>query len=70
MTSHYSSLPMMVATWIVLSCATARTGHGPRDVLLTTCKEGIYKAYLYRNETAFSPSHTCPAGTGLNFTLY
>lgn len=45
-------------------------GHGPRDVLLTTVKDGIYKAYFYRNETATTPSRKRPAGTGRNFTLY
>ena len=45
-------------------------GHRTRDVLLTTIKEGIYKAYLYRNETAVPPSRARPGGTGLNFTLY
>ena len=46
------------------------TGHGARDVLLTTIKEGTYKAYLYRNPIPAGPSPTRPAGTGLNYTLY
>lgn len=46
------------------------TGHGMRDVLLTTVKDGVYRAYLYRNPTAGPPSQKRPAGTGLNYTLY
>jgi hypothetical protein len=46
------------------------TGHGARDVLLTTVKQDTYKVYLYRNETAGSPSQKRPAGTGRNYTLY
>lgn len=53
-----------------LMAAADLTGHGLRDVLLTTYKEGIYKAYLYRSETTVSPGPKRPAGTGLNFTLY
>ena len=46
------------------------TGHGMRDVLLTTVKDGVYKAYGYRNPTAGPPSRKRPEGTGLNYTLY
>ena len=46
------------------------TGHGPRDVLLTTSQADAYKVYLYRRETAAAPSSRRPAGTGPNFTLY
>jgi len=46
------------------------TGHGMRDVLLTTVKDDVYKAYLYRNPTTGPPSQKRPAGTGLNYTLY
>lgn len=46
------------------------TGHGMRDVVLTTVKDGVYKAYVYRNPTAGLPSKKRPAGTGLNYTLY
>lgn len=46
------------------------TGHGMRDVLLTAVKDGVCKAYVYRNPTAGPPSQKRPAGTGLNYTLY
>ena len=53
-----------------LMAAVDLSGHGTRDVLLTTIKDGTYKAYLYRNETTSLPSQKRPPGTGLNFTLY
>ncbi len=54
----------------VLMADVDLAGHGARDVLLTTMKEGVYKAYLYRNDTSAFPRRKRPAGTGLNFTLY
>lgn len=53
-----------------LMAAVDLTGRGERDVLLTTVKENMYKAYLYRNKQPAHPSEKQPAGTGLNFTLY
>ncbi len=46
------------------------TGHGARDILLATSKDGLYKVYLYRNATAAASGRQRPTGTGLNFTLY
>jgi len=46
------------------------TGHGPRDVLLTTSRGETHKVYLYRNPTAPKTPAGAPQGTGLNFTLY
>ena len=40
------------------------TGRGPRDVLLTTFREGTYKAYLYRNENTVPPSQKTTHGNG------
>jgi hypothetical protein len=54
----------------MLMAAVDLAGHGPCGVLLTTIKEGVYRVYLYRNESAIPPSGKRPAGTGLNFTLY
>jgi len=54
--------------WLIAAIDLA--GHGARDVLLATSRDGIYKVYLYRNETAAAPAQQRPSGTGLNFTLY
>ena len=54
--------------WLIAAVDLA--GHGSRDVLLATSKDGIYKVYLYRNQTAAARAQQRPAGTGLNFTLY
>ena len=54
--------------WLIT--AVDLTGHGRRDVLLTTSSEKTDKVYLYRNQNAALLSGKRPVGTGLNFTLY
>ena len=54
--------------WLIAAIDLA--GHGARDILLATSKDGLYKVYLYRNETATALARQRPTGTGLNFTLY
>ena len=69
-TATATLLPQTGSSTTGLMAAIDLTGHGARDVLLTTIKEGTYKAYLYRNKTTAAPSQERPAGTALNFTLY
>ncbi len=46
------------------------SGHGMRDVMLVTSRDGADKVYLYRNPTPATTPAKPPLGTGLNFTLY
>lgn len=54
--------------WLMM--AVDLTGHGMRDVMLTTSRGDTYRVYLYKNPAPVSGSTGCPAGTGVNFTLY